>query len=140
MPFLVQTLALHSIIVASIKPPIISDDALRVYRALNDKIGRRAKNDTIHIVMDISPFDYSRRFSPERFVKVISKIYEHWYYQRTLVLWIAVDDIYIDTVTYLVQKWCLPIYIRRNTGQIFDQIDTMYGSDTGILVEKEIQG
>ena len=139
MPFLVQTLSLHSTIVASIKTPIISDDAVRVYRALNDKIGRRAENDTIHIVMDISPFDYSRRFSPERYVKVISKIYENWHYQRTLILWIAVDPIYIDTVTYLVQKWCLPIYIRSTTGQVFDQIEAMYG-DTGILVGQETQG
>ena len=138
MPFLVQTLALHSVIVASIKPPIISQDAVRVYRALSDKISRRAENETIHVVVDITPFDYSRRFSPERFVKVISKIYEHWHYRRTMVLWIAVDDCYKDTVTYLVQKWCLPIYIRTNTAQVFDQIEVMYGQ-TSTLVSKETQ-
>lgn len=139
MPFLVQTLSRYSVILASIKPPAISEDAIRVYRALHDKISRRSENDTIQIFMDISAFDYSERFSPERFVKVISKIYEHWHYQRTLVLWIAVDECYMDTVTYLVQKWCLPIYVRSSTAQVFEQIDASYGQ-TGTLVSEEIQG
>lgn len=138
MSFLVQTLPRHSVIFASIKAPVISDDAIRVYRALHDKISRRSENDTIQIVMDISPFDTNQRFSPERFVKVISKIYEHWHYRRSLVLWIAVDDCYVDTVTYLAQKWCLPIYIHNKMAQIFDGIDASYGQ-TGLLVGEETQ-
>jgi hypothetical protein len=139
MPFLVQTLSTHSIILASISAPVIQGEASRVYRALDDKLSRRSENETIHIVIDVSSFNYTNRFPVERFVKVISKLYEDWHYQRTLVLWLAVDGSYIDTAKYLVQTQCLPVYLRTTLSQVFKQIDATFG-ETGSLQVEESQG
>lgn len=127
MPFLVQTLPKHQEILTTVHAPIIRGEPSRIYHTLNEKIERRSENDTIHVIMNLTEVPYEKRLPIELFVKIVGKIYENWYHTRTLVLWIAADGTYTDTVGYLVQTWCLPVYIHTDMANVYSRIDAMYG-------------
>lgn len=139
MSFLVRTLEQHSVILASIRLPIIPGETSRVHKAIYNKIARRTDSGTVHVVMDMSSLDYDTRFPVEKFVMVMAKVYEAWHFERQLVLWISVHETYYEIVRYLAQRWCLPVYIRTDTPRLLREIDAAYGA-TGILRRSDVTG
>lgn len=131
MPFLIQTRPVYKEIVATINAPVIDGEPLRIYHALNDKISRRAENEVIHVVMDIAQVSYAYRLPLELFVRIIAKIYEKWYSNRSLVLWFASNQVSLDSVRYLVQTAVVPVYVHKDIEQVYAGIEAMAGETAG---------
>ncbi|MGJ3239445.1 MAG: hypothetical protein ACFE0Q_12115 [Anaerolineae bacterium] len=138
MTYIVQTLPHSGAIILKVTAPVIAGEVTRIYHALQSKLSRRAENSMIHVIFDLTAFTEQDRFPIERYVLVLSKTYEQWYYQRTLSLWLGVDSSYEGVARYLAQTWCLPVYLHTNVESIFKGIAVMYG-DTDILVGEDTQ-